>query len=74
MLGVVKTPLGTEEVDDIEDAAEKVVEGGDDDDGGGVVGVELVSTKYFIIVIRCQPGMPDWGGRLWRMPVQWKGL
>ena len=50
-------------------------EQGDDDDEteDDDVDTEELSSKNFIIVTRCQPGILDWGGRLCRMPAQWKG-
>lgn len=53
-------PPGIEDADDVvEDEEEKVAELGEDD------GVELSeedvdeASEYFIMQIRCQPGMPD---------------
>jgi len=34
---------------------------------------ELIGSKYFIIVMRCQPGISCCGGSGCRIPVQWNG-
>ena len=68
MVGIL---LDVEEAEEVV-LAENTVDEGEDGDVEAEDGDEP-ATQYFIMLTRCQPGMPDWRGRLCKMPVQWNG-
>ena len=66
--------MGFEDTDDVgEGDVEKVAEVGEDAADELVEEDAGEASEYFIMQTRCQPGMPDWDGRLWTTPVHWKG-